>query len=64
MIISMNCNSGADQNMCKKEQCQICICSTCMHQGFDCDCGGENNGAVRLCEDYDEMQGEQLQLNL
>lgn len=64
MIMSMKCNLDAEKCMCKKEQCQTCICNTCMHQGFDCDCGTENDGVVRSCEDYDEMQGEQLQLNL
>lgn len=49
---------------CEQKECGNCLCSTCMHQGFDCNCSEENKGAVRSCEDYDEMQGEQLRLNL
>lgn len=49
--------------MCEKKECEMCICSTCMHQGFDCDCSREKTGAVRVCEDYDEMQGEQMRLD-
>lgn len=49
---------------CKKKECEKCLCSTCMHQGFDCNCSEENKRAVQTCEDYDEMQGEQLRLEL
>lgn len=49
---------------CKKKECEKCLCSTCMHQGFDCNCSEENKSAVQTCEDYDEMQGEQLRLEL
>lgn len=50
--------------MCRKEECEKCLCSTCMHQGFDCNCSEENKHAVRSCEDYDEMQGEQMKMEL
>ena len=50
--------------MCKKKDCDRCICSTCMHQGFDCQCSEVNKKAIRACDDYDEMQGEQMKLEL
>lgn len=53
-----------DKKRCKQKDCDRCICSTCMHQGFDCDCGDINPKPVQECEDYDEMQGEQLRLEL
>lgn len=55
--------SETDKRICKKKECDKCICITCMHQGFDCDCSLENRKAVHFCEDYDEMQGEQLRLD-
>ena len=64
ITISTNNSRCAKKNMCNKEQCQTCICSTCMHQGFECDCGEENRCAAGACEDYDEMPGQQMQLNL
>ena len=53
-----------DKNICAKIACSTCICSTCMHQGFDCDCGAEQEGPVYRCDDYDQMGGEQLSLDL
>lgn len=50
--------------MCKKKDCDNCICSTCMHQEFDCECSEVNKKAIRTCDDYDQMQGEQMKLDL
>lgn len=50
--------------MCKKKDCERCLCSTCMHQGFDCECSEVNKKAIRACDEYDEMQGEQMKLEL
>jgi len=52
------------QNICSKTACETCICSTCMHQDFDCQCFKEREGPVYRCDDYDQMGGEQLTLNL
>lgn len=49
---------------CPKKSCDRCLCSTCMHQGFDCVCESENTKLVRHCDDYDEMSGEQMKLDL
>lgn len=47
---------------CNEINCEKCICSTCMHQGFDCDCKTRNQHFFFECEDYDEMQGQQMKL--
>ncbi|MCR5753613.1 MAG: hypothetical protein K6G30_02205 [Acetatifactor sp.] len=52
------------QKKCDKEGCENCICITCMHQGFDCECAEEKTGPITLCDDYDQMGGEQLTLEL
>jgi len=49
---------------CSKRGCSRCICSTCMHQGFDCECNIENSKPITTCDDYDEMTGEQIKLEL
>ena len=49
---------------CKQVGCAGCICTTCQHQGFDCRCEEENSAPITVCEDYDEMMGEQIKLNL
>ncbi|MCR5256207.1 MAG: hypothetical protein K6D96_09825 [Acetatifactor sp.] len=49
---------------CAGQDCYKCICSTCMHQGFDCTCKEENEGFISECEDYDEMTGVQMRLDI
>lgn len=49
---------------CKKKGCEGCICTTCQHQGFDCECHMENSKPITFCEDYDEMMGEQIKLDI
>ncbi|MBO4376315.1 MAG: hypothetical protein IKY04_07515 [Lachnospiraceae bacterium] len=55
--------SGKGNRECNKSKCDNCICMTCQHQGFDCECEKENSGPITSCEDYDEMMGEQIKLN-
>ena len=52
-----------DKTECLRTGCDGCICSTCQHQGFDCECHRENSGPIRECDDYDEMMGEQIKLD-
>lgn len=47
---------------CEETDCEQCICNTCMHQGFDCDCRTRNAHTFFECEDYVEMQGQQMKL--
>ena len=51
-----------ENDLCTRKECERCLCTTCMHQGFDCDCTKIHKRAVNSCEDYDEMPGEQISL--